>query len=451
MKVIIVGCGQVGSSIAEQLSMENYDVVVIDENRDRIQEISNSFDVMGIVGNGARYSILTEAGGDSADLMIAVTDSDELNLLCCLIAKKAGHCRTIARVRNPVYSHEVSFIKNELGLSLIINPEFAAAVEISRILRFPSAIRIDTFARGTVELLKFKVRGDMKLCGCRLMDIKSKFKSDVLVCAVERGKSVTIPSGKFIIQENDMVSIVSSHKSAVDFFKRIGLETHQVHEAMLVGGGRIAFYLTRILLSVGINVKIIELDRARCEELSEQFPKAEVICGDATDQELLMEEGLENAEAFVTLTNLDEENIMLALYAKTKTKGKLIAKVKRLTFDEVINSLDLGSIIYPKYITSSSILQYARAMSNSIGSNVRTLYKILDNRAEALEFIVNESAPVVGIPLQDLSLKDNLLVCCITRNGRIITPNGQDTIQAGDSVIIVTTNFGLRDIKDILK
>lgn len=451
MKVIIVGCGKVGSYIAEQLSLENHDVVVIDENRDKIQNISNSFDLMGIVGNGASFSILSEAGVESADLMIAVTDSDELNLLCCLIAKKTGDCKTIARVRNPVYNQEIAFIKNELGLSMIINPEFTAAVEISRIVRSPSAIKIDTFARGRVELLKFKVRGDLKLCGCRLMDIKSRFKSDVLVCAVERGKNVYIPSGQFIIQENDVVSIISSHKSAIDFFKHIGLETHHIHETIIAGGGRIAYYLAKILLKMGIGVKIIEKDRKRCDELSEMLPKAEIIWGDATDQELLMEEGLETAEVFVTLTNFDEENILLALYAKSKSEAKIIAKVKRQTFDEVINSMDLGSIVYPKFVTSSSILQYVRAMSNSIGSNVKTLYKILDNRAEALEFVVTESAPVVGIPLQDLNLKSNLLVCCITRNNKIITPNGQDTIQAGDSVIIVTTNHGLKDIKDILK
>ncbi|MCI6017401.1 MAG: Trk system potassium transporter TrkA [Clostridiales bacterium] len=451
MKIIIVGCGKVGMNITEQLSAEEHDVVVIDENSEKVKAASNSFDVMGVVGNGASYNVQSEAGVESADILIAVTASDELNLLCCLIAKKAGNCRTIARVRNPVYSKEVNFIKEELGLSMIINPEYAAATEIARILRFPSAIKIDTFARGRVELLKFKVSGSLKICGCMLMDIKNRFKTDVLVCAVERDKEVIIPGGNFVIRENDIVSIITSHKGAAEFFRRIGLETHQVHKAMLVGGGKIAFYLAKQLTEMGIDVRIIELNRKRCEELCEELPKAVVINGDATNQELLVEEGLLSTEAFVTLTNYDEENILLALYAKSKTDAKLIAKVNRLTFDEVINNMDLGSIVYPKFITSNSILQYVRAMSNSIGSNVTTLYKILDNKAEALEFTVTESAPVIGVPLQKLNLKDHLLVCCINRNGKIITPNGQDMIKAGDTVIIVTTNRGLKDIKDILK
>lgn len=451
VKIIIVGCGKVGMNIAEQLSLENHDVVVIDEKSEKVQQASNSFDIMGIVGNGASYSVLQEAGVDEADLLIAVTASDELNLLCCLIAKKAGDPETIARVRNPVYSKEIAFIKEELGLSLIINPEYAAAQEISRLLRFPSAIKIDTFAGGRVELLKFKVTKELKICGCRLIDIKNKFKTDVLICAVERGKQVFIPGGSFEIHEKDVVSIMTSHKNAALFFKRIGLETHQVKNAMLVGGGKISFYLTQQLLEMGIDVKIIELNRLRCEQLAEAFPKANIINGDATDQKLLVEERIENADAFLTLTNLDEENVMLALYAKSKTDAKLVAKVNRLTFGEVIDSMDLGSIIYPKFITSNHILQYARAMSNSIGNNVTTLYKILDNRAEALEFSVTDSAPVIGVPLQELDLKSDMLVCCINRGGKIITPKGQDTIESGDKVIIVTTNRGLNDIKDILK
>lgn len=386
-----------------------------------------------------------------ADLLIAVTASDELNLLCCLIAKKAGDCKTIARVRNPVYSKEINFIKQELGLSLIINPEYAAAQEIARLLRFPSAIKIDTFAGGRVEHLKFKVTENLKICGCKLMDIKNRFKTDVLICAVERAKKVTIPGGNFVIQDKDIVSIMTSHKNAAVFFKRIGLETQKARKAMLIGGGKIAYYLAKQLIEMNIEVTIVELKRSRCEELSEALPEAIVINGDATNQELLMEEGLLSTDAFITLTNLDEENVLLALYAKSKTDAKLVAKVNRLTFGDVINNMDLGSIIYPKFITSNHILQYARAMGNSIGSNVTTLYKILDGKAEALEFTVTESAPVIGVPLQNLDLKTNLLVCCINRNGQIITPNGQDVIKAGDTVIIVTTNNGLNDIKDILR
>lgn len=451
MQIIIVGCGKVGTTLVEQLSMEDNDVTVIDERSEKIHNVSDSFDVMGVIGNGASYSIQKEAGIEKADLLIAVTGSDELNLLCCLIARKAGNCKTIARVRNPVYYEELGFIKEELGLSMVINPEFAAAREIARILRFPSAIKIDTFAKGRVELMSFKLRQGIKLNECMVMDIKSKFKSDILICTVQRGDDVIIPSGNFVLKQDDIVSLIASPRNAGEFFRRIGVETHAVKNAMIAGGGTIAYYLGKQLTEMNIGVEIIELKKERCEQLSELLPKAVIIQGDATNKDLLLEEGVATAHAFVTLTNYDEENILLSLFVKTVSEAKIVAKINRISFDDVINKLDIGSIIYPKYITAYAILQYVRAMGNSIGSNVKTLYKIIDNKAEALEFAVSKDAPVVGVPLEKLDLKQNLLVCCINRNGQIITPNGQDTINAGDTVIVVTTNKGLRDIKDILR
>lgn len=451
MQIIIVGAGKVGSTLVEQLVQEGDNVTVIDNRSEKIREITESYDVMGIVGNGASYSIQMEAGVESAELLIAVTGSDELNLLCCLIAKKAGNCQTIARVRNPVYNKEIGFIKEELGLSMIINPEFAAAMEIARILRFPSAIKIDTFAKGRVELLKFKIRPGLRLHNYLVSDIHNKLHSDVLVCAVERGDEVFIPGGDFMLKEQDTVSIIAPPKVSSDFFRKIGVETHQVKDAMIAGGGTIAYYLAMQLIYMGIDVRIIEKDKVRCEELSELLPKAIVIQGDATDQDLLLEEGLKRAEAFVAMTNFDEENLLLALFAKSVSNAKLVAKVNRINFKDVINQLDIDSIIYPKYITSNSILRYVRAMENSIGSNVETLYKILDNRAEALEFRVQEESPVTGITLEELNLKTNLLVCSISRAGKIFIPGGRDTIQVGDSVIVVTTNAGLHDIRDILR
>ena len=451
MKIIIVGCGKVGANLAQQLVQEGHNIALIDTNEDVLQKLSNTLDVMGIVGNGASYNIQIDAGIEKADLLIAVTSSDELNLLCCLIAKKAGNCNTIARVRNPVYSKEINFIKEELGLSMIINPELATAREISKLLRFPSAIKIDTFAKGKIELLKFEICEKSILNNMLVSKICSSLRCDILICAVERGEEVIIPSGNFLLNCGDKVSIIASSQNSSDFFKKIGMLNNQVKDTMLVGGGKISYYLAKQLLDMGINVKIIEKDKERCEYLSDTLPEAMIINGDGTDQELLQEEGLIYTEAFASLTNYDEENIMLSLYAKSKCSAKLITKVNRIPFENIINNLSIGSIIYPKFITSERILQYVRAMQNSLGSNIETLYRIVNNKVEALEFRVKEDSRLIGIPLEKLKLKDNLLISCINRRGKIIIPRGQDIINFGDTVIVVTTNTGLNDLNDILK
>lgn len=451
MQIIIVGCGKVGRTLAEQLQEEDSDITLIDVSANVINSLQDDIDAMGIVGNGASINTLMEAGVDKADILIAVTGSDEMNLLCCLIAQKTGHCQTIARVRNPIYGNEIGFIKKRLGVNMIINPELAAAQEISRLLRFPSAIKIDTFSRGRVELLKFKVLPEFGLDGMTISRITETLKCDVLFCAVESRDQVSIPGGNHMIHNGDNVSILASPVNAAAFFKKIGLKTHQVKNAIIVGGGTISYYLAKALLDMNISVKIIEQNTARCETLSDLLPNATIINGDGTNRNLLMEEGLPQTEAFVSLTNLDEENVFLALFAKTISNAKLVAKVNRLAFDDVIDNLDIGSVIYPKYITSDTILQYVRAMQNSIGSNVETLYHILDNKAEALEFAIRDNSPVVGIPLSELNLRQNLLVGYLNHNGVVKIPRGHDTIQVGDTVIIVTTHKGLRDITDILE
>ena len=451
MQVIIVGCGKVGRTLAEQLQKENIDLTLIDTNEARIESLTDQIDAMGIVGNGASINVLMEAGVESADILIAVTASDELNLLCCLIAQKTAKCHTIARVRNPLYKKEINFIKERLGISMIINPELAAAREISRLLRFPSAIKIDTFAKGRVEMLKFKVMPEFGLDGMTVSAITEKYRADLLICAVEGRSRITIPGGNSVIHDGDYVSVIASPHSAAQFFKKIGLKTNQVKSALVVGGGTISYYLAKMLLDLKINVKIIEKDKSRCEYLSDQLPEATIINGDGTDRSLLLEEGLSQVESFVALTNMDEENIFLSLYAKTVCAGKMVAKVNRLAYDDIIESLDLGSVIYPKYITADNILQYVRATQNSIGSNVETLYHILDDNAEALEFAVKEKSAVTGTPLAELHLKKDLLVGCLNRNGVIRIPRGHDTIEVGDTVIIVTTHKGLDDLTDILE
>lgn len=452
MNIIIAGCGKVGRALAEQLSREKHDITVIDRKPEAIQQITNIADVRGVVGNGASFEIQMDAGIDTADLMIAVTDADEVNLLCCLIAKKAGGCQTIARVRNPVYHHEIHHIKDELGLSMVINPEWAAAMEMARLLRFPSAIDIDTFANGRIELLRFQLEEQNPLCNNKIKDLHMLSRCEVLICIVERGNEVLIPSGEVELKAGDMISVVASPVNASRFFKTIGIETNQVKNTMIIGGGKISFYLAKRLLEMGIQVKIIEKDRDACERLCEILPKAMIINGDGTDRELLAEEGLAKAEGFAALTNMDEENVMLALYAKSMSKAKKITKVNRNTFDTIIGSLNIGSLIYPKHITSETILQYVRAMQNSIGSNVETLYRLVDGNAEALEFVIKGKSEVTDIPLQELQLKPHILVCAINRKGKIIIPKGQDCIQEGDSVVIITTDCGAyKDIRDIMK
>lgn len=454
MHIIVVGCGNVGYTLTEQLSKEGHNVTVIDSKADRLRNVTDNCDVMGVVGNGASYSVQMEAGIEEADLLIAVTDSDELNLLCCLFAKKVGDCHTIARVRNPIYSQEVGYIKEELGMALVINPEAAAATEMARLLKFPSAIEVDTFAKGRVELLKFRLEQNNVLVGCPLKEIPSILKCDVLICAVERGDDVIIPDGNFELREKDIISVVASSRNILQFFKKMGMATNRVKDTMIVGGGSTAYYLAKQLLAMGIKVKIIEKNRTRCDELCELLPQASIIYGDGTDRDVLMEEGIETAEAFVSLTNLDEENIMLSLFAKSvsKVKAKLVTRVHRMSYDELLDSLDIGSIVYPRFTTAENIVRYVRAMSNSLGSNnVETLYKLMEDKVEALEFWIKEESPIVGVPLQELNLKPNILIASINHKGAIITPRGQDRIQVGDTVVVVTTNTGLEDIQDILR
>ena len=450
MKIIIVGCGKVGVSIANNLNEEGHNITLIDTNKDILESASTTYDVMGIVGNGASYQIQNEAGIDQADLLIAVTGSDELNLLCCLLAKKNKNCKKIARVRNPIYSKEIDYIKEELGLSMIINPELAAANEMARVLRFPGAIKVETFAKSRVELLEIQIPQGSVLHNMKVMDISSKLKCNILICGVVREDQIVIPTGSYVLQAMDKITIVAPPKLAVEFFKIIEIIPHPVHSTLIVGGGTLSFYLAKQLIDMGIDVKIIEINRDKCRQLSDVLPEATIINGDGTDQEVLLEEGINYVESFIALTNVDEENLILSLYARSLSKAKLITKVTRLKCDDIVDSLKLGSIISPQNITTEYILQYVRALQNSVGSNVETLYKIINNRAEALAFNIKSQSPVIGVPLEDLNIKSDLLVCCMLRKGKVMVPKGKDSIQLGDTVIVVTTQSGLNDIRDIL-
>lgn len=406
---------------------------------------------MGLVGNGASYSTQMEAGIEETDLIIAVTDSDELNLLCCTVAKRVGKCAAIARVRTPDYSEETGYLREQLGLALIINPELEAAREVARILYLPTALEVNSFAHGQAELVKFKVPEGNLLNGLSLAYLGKNITNDILICAVERNGEVYMPNGDFVLHSGDVVSFVSERHIARDFLKQIGLATRQVKDTMIIGASKAAYYLAKELLNMGISVKIIEKEKENCESLSVKLPKAIIINGDGTDPDILKEEGIETVQSFIPLTGIDEENIMLTLYAKQVSKAKVVTKINRVNYKQVINNLDLGSLVYPKYITSEAIIAYVRAKKNSMGSNIETLYHMFDSRVEAIEFIVEENSKVSGVPIKDLKLKKDVLISFINHNGHIIIPTGNDEIEDGDTVMIVTKNTGFTDIDDIVR
>lgn len=451
LSIIIVGCGKVGITLIEQLTKEGHDITLIDKDPKKLQAIAEMYDIMGIVGNGASYSVQIEAGIKNTDLIIAVTDSDELNLLCCTVAKRVGNCSAIARVRTPDYSKEVGYLREKLGLAMIINPELESAKEVARILYLPTALEVNSFAHGQAELIKFVVPENNLLDGIEISELSQTIPHPFLICAIERDGNVYIPSGNFVLSKGDHVSFVAPRKDTRDFLEKIGFKTNRVKNTMIIGGGKAAYYLAKQLIHMGISVKIIENNIKRCEELSVMLPKAIIINGDGTDEELLNEEGLPYAESFVPLTGIDEENILLTLHAKNVSKAKVITKINRITFKDVINKLDLGSVVYPRYITSEAIIAYVRAKKNSMGSNIETLYHMFDSRVEAIEFLVDKKSPITDVPIMELSLKDNLLICFINRNGSIIIPSGHDCIKNGDTVMIVTTHSGFNDIQDIMK
>lgn len=451
LRIIIIGCGKVGRTLIDQLSNEGHDITIIDKNTEKIQEMTNLFDIMGVCGNGASHSVQLEAGILHADLVIAVTDSDELNLLCCTVAKQASTCAAIARVRTPDYNNDVPYLREILGLAMVINPELEAAKEAARILYLPSALEVNSFAHGQAELVKFKVPSGNVLVSQAIADLTKYTRNEVLFCAIERDKQVYIPSGNFVIEEGDIVGVVASRQGIKAFLERIGFHTKQVKSAMIIGGGKAAYYLSDQLLKNGIQVKLIEHNRTRCEELSALLPKAIIINGDGTDQDLLAEEGVSEVESFVPLTGIDEENIMLTLHCKQVSNAKVITKINRIGFKDVIESLDLGSVIYPKLITAEAIIAYVRAKSATINTNIETLYHIFEGRVEAIEFLVTEESRVTNVPFKDLNLKDNLLIAFISRKGSILIPSGSDSLQVGDTVMIVTKRTGFNDLVDILK
>lgn len=453
MKIIIVGCGKVGRNIAEELVKEKHNIVLIDSDADLVEEVSNSIDVLGVVGNGVSMSVLKEAGIEDADILLAVTNADEINLLCCLFAKKINKdCKTIARVRNPIYNEEINYIRDELGLTMTINPEMITAREMSRLIRWPNALQVESFEKGRVELISFAVNDNNKLVGKSVKDIMAASRVQVLFVGVERGEEAIIPHGDTVIEKGDKVCIASTPEAVSAFLNDLGIYQSPIKSIMIAGGSKIAYYLSVILQKQKIKVSIIDKDKKRCEELADLLPKATIINGYASDDNLLVEEGLLDSDCFCSLTGVDEENVFLSMYAKSINKDcKVITKVNHISYDGVLSNLDVGALVAPKKITAANIVSYVRGISNAKGNDVETMHRILNNKAEALSFRIIEKTRIIGVPFESLHIKDNLLIASIVRGNDVIVPTGKTTMEVGDIVLVVTSNPGLSAIEGIIK
>lgn len=450
MNILIAGCGQVGKALAHQLNEEGHEVTVMDTDYQVVEAATAASDVIGYQGDCTSFSAQIEAGVEDMDLLIAATNQDEKNMLACLIARKAGHCQTIARVRDPQYLDEIYFLKEELGLSMSINPEQVAASDLVRLIQIPSALEVDTFAKGKVSLIRLVIPEGSILDGLELKDFSSKVGTAALICVVERGNNVTIPGGNFRLAAGDSISVTLSLADLNGLLQKIGIRAKKIRNVLIAGGGTISYYLAKRLLELRISVKIIEKDLKRCEELADLLPKAMVIHGDATDKTLLVEESIEDMDAVCALMGQDEANILLSLYVDKISDAKRMIKIHRNSYEDMTTELPVGTIISTKKITAEYITRFVRSMQNSFGSNVEALYGLMDGRVEALEFNVGEDARVTWGALKDLKIRKNTLICCINRQGTIIRPGGNDRIESGDSVVVVTTEKGLNSIDDIL-
>ena len=450
MKIIIVGDGKVGFTLAEHLSREDHDVTIIDTRDDALQRASDALDVMCVKGNGASIATLREAGAESADILIAATSLDEINMICCLTAKRLGTKYTIARVRNVEYAVELPTLKKVVGIDMIINPENATAVEIAQLLRFPSAANLETFYRGRVELIGFRVQADDFICGHPLSELSRHVKAlPILFCAAERGDQSIIPDGSYVPTAGDKLYLIGQPAGMTQFFKLLGRYAPKIKSVFVVGGGRISHYLTALMEGMGLHVKVVERNMDRCRELSELLPHTMVICGDGTDQELLESENVASADAFVALTDRDEDNLIISLYAMQRGIAKVITKCTRQNYAGIVRSLGLDSIVSPKFITASHILHMVRGLQNSKGSVMNSLHRIADGHAEAMDFTVGPSTRFLGVPLKDLHLKKGILLAAIVRGQEIIIPEGSTCLMENDRVVIIARGGGILDLNDI--
>ena len=451
MKIIIAGAGKIGHSVAAILADEGHDLTLIDRRSEVISQISNELDVICVEGSATNPATLREAGAANADLLMAATEHDEVNMVCGISARHLGTKHVIARIRDPEYLSQTEFLREALGLSVIVNPEYECAKEIARILRFPSAVRVDAFSKGSVEIIEHRVAEGSRLDGLQLKSLPQQFGAKVLVGVVERGGEALIPNGDFVLRGGDRLSVTGSANELRRFFIASGQYKKPVRKVMIMGGGRIAVYLTRLLEDSGMSVTVVERSMERCEKLCDLLPNAHIVCGDATRSDVLLEDGITSADAFVALTGEDGDNIITSMYAKSCGVSKIVAKVNRAHFSEILENSGLDSIVTPKEIVAQQLARYVRAMSNSLGSSMETLYRLADGKVEALEFRVSEDSACVGIPLRQLRLKPNILISAIIRGSKSILPDGNTVIQPGDHAVIVTAAGRLKNMDSIVE
>lgn len=452
MNIIVIGCGKIGATILASLAAEGHDVVAVDINPELITEITNIHDVIGVCGNGADHDVLGEAGAANAELLVAATGSDELNLLSCFLAKKMGTEHTIARVRNPEYNDKsLGFMKKHLDLAMTINPERLAAHELYNILKLPSAVKIETFSRRNFEMIEIRLKPDSKLDGLPIIEMRNKFEAKFLICAVQRGDEAYIPDGNFILKAGDKIGITAAPTEILKLLKELTILQKQARNIMILGGSRTSYYLAKRLTAAGSSVTIIERDRKICEELCEALPKAVIINADGAQQEILLEEGLNSLDAFVSLTGIDEENILIASFAQSQNVPTVIAKVNRDELIPLSEHWGLDCIVSPKKLICDVLVQYARALQNSADSSVETLYKLMDDKVEALEFTVKSDSKMINIPFRDLKTKSNTLIAGIMRDRKPIIPSGEDMLLPGDKVVVFAANQRINSLSDILK
>ncbi|MGN1346758.1 MAG: Trk system potassium transporter TrkA [Eubacteriales bacterium] len=451
MKIVIVGCGKVGYALAKQLSMENHDIIIIDSSTRVIEKTQETLDVMVVSGNGAALDIQQEAGTADADLLIATTPSDEVNLLCCIVAKRLGCKHTISRVRNADYMHQIQFMRDDFGISMTVNPEFATARTIYRFLQFPSFLKIDSFAKGRVELVELKITDNSILIGKSLDKLTTELHLKVLVCAVERDNNIFIPKGDFVLRAGDKINVTAPRSELAKMIKKLNISTQKIRNVMIIGGGRIAEYLAEELIKSGVDVKIIEIDPARSVELATRFPEALIINDDGSNHDVLLAEGIRETDAVLTMTGMDEQNLVISMYAEHSGVSKTVTKMNRSEYSELFSDKEIGSTVCTKDVIAADIIRYVRSINNS-GGSIITLHRIVEGKAEAIEFIANSQTFGLNVPLRDLRLKKNLLIACINHNGNIIIPSGADQISQGDTVIVVTTaDEPISELNDIFE
>ena len=443
MKIIIIGAGKVGYTLAENLVAENNDVTLIDKSIHVIEKAEDNLDVMCIKGNGVSANILIEAGIENSDLLIAVTGSDEINMVCCLTAKKLGVLQTVARIRNPEYADELSLIKDQLGVDFVINPEFAAAEEIARTLGFSSAINVERFASGRVRMVELKITSEVKIIGKRVRDIDKYVSSPVILGVIIRGNEVIVPKGEEINRENDLIYVIGKTSNIYNFCKLCGKYPEKIKNVMIMGGGKIAYYLYKLLASMNMNIKIIEINTERCYELSDTLPSALIINSDGTEEEVLLSENIRNMDGFVAVTGIDEQNLMSSLIAKGMGVKKVITKISRTNYINIVRELGIDCIISPKLITTSQILKYAR------GNALESLLKIAGGSVEILEFIVEKNSKIVNKQIKNIGILDNTIIATIVRKHEVVIPHGNDIIRDGDRIIVITKQKNISELSEL--